>query len=135
HRLELEDDAFDISGSQLGIMLFPDRPRALAELARVTRPGGRAMMVVFGPPPNVEAFAFFFRALRTAIPGFTPPPQSPLFSLQDPDALRSEMTAAGLKDVRVDTVDHDLEVQSATQLWDMLTSGAPPAGALAASLT
>src|SRR5688572_17289864 len=33
HNLELEDDTFDISGSQFGIMLFPDRPRALGELA------------------------------------------------------------------------------------------------------
>jgi len=55
HALELEDDTFDITASQFGIMLFPDRPRALAELARVTRPGGRALMVVFGPPPYVEA--------------------------------------------------------------------------------
>jgi ubiquinone/menaquinone biosynthesis C-methylase UbiE len=40
HDLELEDDTFDITASQFGIMLFPDRPRALAELARVTKPGG-----------------------------------------------------------------------------------------------
>lgn len=57
HVLELEDNTFDITGSQFGIMLFPDRPRALGELARVTKPGGRALMVVFGSPPNVEAFA------------------------------------------------------------------------------
>jgi ubiquinone/menaquinone biosynthesis C-methylase UbiE len=41
HDLELEDNSFDISASQFGIMLFPGRPRALAELARVTKPGGR----------------------------------------------------------------------------------------------
>jgi ubiquinone/menaquinone biosynthesis C-methylase UbiE len=40
HALELEDDTFDISGSQYGVMLFPDLPRALSELARVTKPGG-----------------------------------------------------------------------------------------------
>lgn len=44
HRLELEDDTFDISASQWGIMLFPDRPRALGELARVTKPGGHALI-------------------------------------------------------------------------------------------
>lgn len=135
HSLELEDNTFDISGSQFGIMLFPDRPRALGELARVTKPGGQALMVVFGPPPNVEAFAFFFGAMRAAVSGFTPPQDSPLFSLQDPEQLRREMAAAGLKDIRVETANHGLEIQSATHLWDMLTSAAPPIGALVANLT
>jgi ubiquinone/menaquinone biosynthesis C-methylase UbiE len=135
HSLQLEDDTFDISASQLGIMLFPDRPRALGELARVTKPGGRALMVVFGPPPNVEAFAFFLGAMRATVPGFTPPQNSPLFSLQDPVDLRREMAAAELKDIRVETVDHSLEIQSGAHLWDMLTSAAPPIGALVADLT
>jgi ubiquinone/menaquinone biosynthesis C-methylase UbiE len=135
HSLELEDNTFDISGSQFGIMLFPDRPRALRELARVTKPGGHALMIVFGPPPNVEAFAFFFGAMQAAVPGFTPPRDSPIFSLRDPEQLRREMAAAGLKENRVDTVDHGMEIQSATHLWDMLTSAAPPIGALVANLT
>jgi ubiquinone/menaquinone biosynthesis C-methylase UbiE len=135
HSLELEDDTFDISGSQLGIMLFPDRPRALGELARVTKPGGHALMVVFGPPPKVEAFALFMGAMRAALPSFTPPEDSPLFSLQDPDELSREMAAAGLKDIRVETVNHGLEIQSANDLWDILTSAAPPIEALVANLT
>lgn len=135
HHLELEDDTFDLSGSQFGIMLFPDRSRALGELARVTKPGGHALMVVFGPLPNVEAFAFFFGAVRAAVSGFTPPKDSPLFSLQDPEQLRREMAAAGLKDVRVETVDHGMEIESATQLWGTLTSAAPPIAALVATLT
>lgn len=46
HALELEDDAFGVSGSQYGIMLFPDLPRALRDLVRVTKPGGRVLVVV-----------------------------------------------------------------------------------------
>jgi ubiquinone/menaquinone biosynthesis C-methylase UbiE len=135
HNLALEDNTFDISGSQFGIMLFPDRPRALSELARVTMPGGHALMVVFGPPPNVEAFALFFGAMRAAVSGFTFPQDSPLFSLQDPEQLRREMAAARLKDIHVETVNHGLEVQSATHLWDVLTAATPPIGALVANLT
>lgn len=135
HNLELEDNTFDISGSQFGIMLFPDRPRALGELGRVTKPGGQALMVVFGPPQNVEAFAFFFGAMQAAVSGFAPPQDSPLFSLRDPEELRREMTEAGLKDIRVETANHGMEVRSATHLWDMLTSATPPIGALVANLT
>ena len=43
HALELEDDSFDAAGSQYGVMLFPDLPRALREMKRVTRPGGRGV--------------------------------------------------------------------------------------------
>jgi len=49
HALELEANTFDISGSQFGVMLFPDLPRGLSELARVTKPVGRVLMVAYGP--------------------------------------------------------------------------------------
>lgn len=133
--LELEDDSFDIAGSQLGVMMFEDRQSGLEELTRVTKSGGQALMVVFGPPPNVEGFACFFRALQSALPDFTPPTDSPLFSLQDPEQLRQEMAASGLEEVRVETVNHDMQVESPEQLWDMLTSAAPAAGTMVASLS
>jgi hypothetical protein len=45
------------------------------------------------------------------------------------------MTGAGLSDVRVETVDHGMRVESGSHLWNMLTSAAPPLGALAAKLS
>jgi SAM-dependent methyltransferase len=135
HRLEVPDDAFDISASQLGIMLFPDRARALGELARVTKPRGSVLMIVFGPPRNVEVFSFLFDAMQAAIACVMSPNDAPLFSLQDPEKLRCEKIAAGLKGIRTETVDHGMEIRSGTHLWDMLTSAAPPIGALVANLT
>ena len=35
----------------------------------------------------------------------------------------------------MDTVNHGMEVSSAAHLWNMLTSAAPPIGALVANLT
>lgn len=135
HALKFDDNTFDVAGSQLGIMLFPDRPQALSELVRVTKPGGQVLMVVFGQPPRVEAFAMFMGAIQATVRGFTPPQDSPLFSLRDGEKLRKEMEAAGAKDVRIETVDHLMQVRSGGQLWDMLSSAAPPIGALVASLT
>jgi ubiquinone/menaquinone biosynthesis C-methylase UbiE len=134
HQLELEDATFDVSASQFGIMLFPDRPRALGELARVTKPGGRGAMVVFGQVPRVELFSFFMQAMRAALPGFTPPPDFPLFVLQDPEKLRGEMTEAGFSGVRVDIVDRGMEVASGAQIWELLTSAAPPIAAMVVGL-
>ncbi|PKP75126.1 MAG: dimethylmenaquinone methyltransferase [Alphaproteobacteria bacterium HGW-Alphaproteobacteria-6] len=46
--LDLPDAAFDSALCALGLMYVPDPARALAEMARVTRPGGRVAVTVWG---------------------------------------------------------------------------------------
>ena len=104
--LPFPDGRFDASLAQLVVHFMADPVAGLREMARVTRRGGNGVMVVFGPPERVQIFSLFFRALRTAVPGFTPPQPSPLFSFQDPAVLRSEMEAAGFREVRVETLEH-----------------------------
>jgi demethylmenaquinone methyltransferase/2-methoxy-6-polyprenyl-1,4-benzoquinol methylase len=48
--LEFEDDAFDGVCIAFGIRNVPDRARALAEMARVTRPGGRVAILELSEP-------------------------------------------------------------------------------------
>jgi ubiquinone/menaquinone biosynthesis C-methylase UbiE len=43
--LGLDDNSFDMAGSQFGVMLFPDMPKGIREMARVVRPGGRCLPV------------------------------------------------------------------------------------------
>lgn len=45
YALDLEDDTFDLTASQNGVSVFPDFARGLAEMVRVTRPGGQVMIV------------------------------------------------------------------------------------------
>lgn len=136
--LELEDDTFDITGSQFGVMLFPDLHRGLSELARVTSPGGRVVVTVFGPPPEVEFLRFFVGAMKAVVPGFTglptdPPPLS--FQVADPRKLRHEMAEAGLKDVGVETVAHEQEFLSGQHLWDWVTHSNPIGAGMVADVT
>ncbi len=49
--------------------------------------------------------------------------------------LRQRMAEAGLKDVRVETVNYRMEFQSGKQLWDWLMNSNPIAGMLVADLT
>lgn len=137
HALELEDNVFDVSGSQFGVMLFPDMPRGIRELARVTKPGGRVLMTVFGAPQQVEFLGFFVRAIQTVIPEFTGLPMDPPplpFQLQDPERLHHELSGAGLKDIRVETSTEKLEFHSGDELWDWLTNSNPIVGMVVGQL-
>jgi SAM-dependent methyltransferase len=138
HALELESDTFDVAGSQFGVMLFPDLPRALRELVRVTRPGGRVLMVVFGPPGQVEFLTFFTAAMHAVVPDFTGLPMDPPplpFQVADPEKFRREMTGAGLKDVRVESGVERLEFRTGKEMWDWVVNSNPIAAAMVADLT
>ena len=70
HTLDLGDDTFDLTGSQFGVMLVPDQPRALSEMARVTRPGGRVLVIAYGSPAEIEFLHVFIAALQAVDPDF-----------------------------------------------------------------
>src|SRR5262249_3488672 len=95
HALEFDDNSFDMAGSQFGVMLFPDMPKGIREMARVVKPSGRVLIIVYGDPHRIEFLAFFVDAIQSARPDFTGPPMDPPplpFQLQDPERLRNELT-------------------------------------------
>lgn len=49
HSLPFEDRSFDRITSRLGLMFFADLPKALREIRRVLKPGGRFTAVAWGP--------------------------------------------------------------------------------------
>jgi SAM-dependent methyltransferase len=105
HALDLPDDSFDVTGSQFGVMLVPDQPHALREMVRVTRPGGRVLVIAYGSPVELEFLQFFIGALMAVAPEFKGLPDDPPpleFQVSDPDVLRQRLTDAGLRDVRVE---------------------------------
>lgn len=128
HDLDLAADTFDAAGSMFGVMLFPDLPRGLREMARVTKPGGKVLVVTFGPPRHVEFLGFFLGAVKRVVPDFaglpTDPPPLP-FQVSDPDVLRSRMIEAGLADVSMATTTETLKFASAEDLWTWLSSSNP----------
>lgn len=138
HALGLEDESFDLAGSQFGVMLFPDLPRALREMVRVTRPGGKVLMVTFGNPRQIEFFSFFIRAIQAAVPGFTGPPLDPPplpFQITDPEVFRRRMAEAGLRDITIDATTERMEFTSGKQLWDWLLGSNPLATMMTANLS
>ena len=138
HALDVEEDAFDVVASQFGVMLFPDLPRAAREMARVTRPGGRVLLVAYGEPAQVEFLSFFVSAIRDVVPGFTGLPMDPPplpFQVADPAKLRGILAGTGLRQVAVETITERLEFGSGAEMWDWVVNSNPVAVALVADLS
>jgi ubiquinone/menaquinone biosynthesis C-methylase UbiE len=138
HALGFADDSFDVTGSLFGVMLVPDQPRALREMVRVTREGGRVVVIAYGPPSKYEALQWFIDGFRAVNPAFEGLPSNPPpleFQVSDPEVLRRRLLDAGLRDVTVDTNHEEtIEVRSGRQLWDWCLGGNPIPGMLVADL-
>lgn len=138
HALDLPDDSYDVTGSQFGVMLVPDQAQALREMVRVTRPGGRVLLIAYGNPAGFEALHVFIGAVRAVVPEFQGPAEDePLleFQVADPDVLRQRLVDAGLRDVIVDTSNEErITVRTGRQLWDWTLGGNPMPSMLVADL-
>jgi SAM-dependent methyltransferase len=137
HALALDDASFDMAGSQFGVMLFPDMPRGIAEMARVVRPGGRVLVIAYGDPHRIDFIGFFVEAIQSVRPDFSGPPMDPPplpFQLQDPERLRGELVAAGLKSVSVETITESTEFRSGKDLWEWVIWSNPLPEALLGGL-
>jgi len=138
HALDLSDNSFDVTGSQFGVMLVPDQPRALREMVRVTKPGGRVLVIAYGSPAELEFLHFFISALEAVAPEFPGVPDDPPpleFQVSDPEVLRQRMTDAGLKEVRVKKRAERPAFGSGQEMWDWMLYGNPIPGMLVADLT
>lgn len=138
HALDLPENTFDVTGSQFGVMLVPDQSRALREMVRVTKPGGRALVIAYGSPAEFEVLQFFISALQAFAPDFPGLPDDPPpleFQVSDPEVLRQRLTDAGLKEVRVERTAERPAFGSGQEMWDWVLYGNPIPGMLIADLS
>lgn len=138
HALDLPDDGFDVTGSQFGVMLVPDQPRALREMVRVTKPGGRVLVIAYGSPSELEFLQFFVSALKAVAPDFPGLPDDPPpleFQVSNPDVLHERLIDAGLSDVRVERRAEEPAFRSGEELWDWVLHGNPIPSLLVAELS
>jgi ubiquinone/menaquinone biosynthesis C-methylase UbiE len=98
--LDLPDAHFDLSFSMFGLMFFPDWRKGLAELARVTREGGRGGITVWEHHYGAGPFVLLYEAWKLAFPakGEMETPDG-LKVLSSPATLVKEMNAAGFHEV------------------------------------
>jgi SAM-dependent methyltransferase len=126
-RLEIEDGSFDRVLCNFGVIFFPDRVKGFAEMHRVLRPGGRAVVSAWSTLARFEAFALFMSAVQKAAPDLPRPAQPPAaLSLADPGRLEAEMREGGFEEVRVESIVGYIEAPSAEVLWARGETLSPP---------
>jgi demethylmenaquinone methyltransferase/2-methoxy-6-polyprenyl-1,4-benzoquinol methylase len=69
-RLPFKNATFEIVTISYGLRNLSDFDAAIAELLRVTKPGGRVLILDFGKPDNVLWRWLYFTYLRMGVPLF-----------------------------------------------------------------
>lgn len=128
--LPFEDASFDAVISTYGIIFAADPDRALAEVARVLRPGGRLILLTWEDVSDGYIPEFF--ALVSSYADGPPPPGAP-FAWGNRDWLSENLGEA----FRITTEKRSttLYAPSAEEVWDKYIAGFGPMRLVAEALT
>lgn len=112
--LDLPDASFDAVISVFGVMLFPDWGAGLREMARVTRPGGSAVVAVWKNPDGAATSLLLSEVRKALYPELVQPAAwEGVLALSDPNRLSAAMIAAGFRDPSIEEVTHDFQLKIA----------------------
>jgi ubiquinone/menaquinone biosynthesis C-methylase UbiE len=121
--LDLPDGSFDVVLCALGLMYVPNPLAALLECFRVLRPGGRAVVAVWGAREKcgwAEIFPIVDRRVSSEV--------CPLFfQLGTVDTLRAAMAQAGFTDLSGDRLSTRLCYESPEEACGAAFAGGPVA--------
>lgn len=125
-RLPFPDDSFDLALAQLVVHFMGDPVAGLAEMARVTRPGGVVAACVWDHAGGTGPLATFWQAVHDLDPRAQD--ESALAGARE-GHLAELCEAAHLKDVKTTTLTVTVRFASFDGWWEPFTLGVGPAGA------
>jgi SAM-dependent methyltransferase len=130
-RLPYDDDSVDAAVAQLVVHFMADPVAGLAEMRRVTRPGGVVSACVWDHAGGGGPLSVFWSAVRSL--GDPVEDESRRAGVRE-GHLAELLGAAGLSDVRSDRIDVTVGFPSFEDWWEPYTMGVGPAGDHVASL-
>ena len=123
--LEFADDAFDAAMASLVVHFMTDPAAGLAEMARVTRPGGVVAATVWNHGAGAGPLSLFWEAVRAVDP--QEEGENDYAGVHEGD-LASRFRAAGLHDLTETVLTVHVPYDSFEQWWEPYTLGVGPAG-------
>ncbi|MBX3069435.1 MAG: methyltransferase domain-containing protein [Thermomicrobiales bacterium] len=132
--LPLAPASIDCAVSGLCLNFIPDPALAIAEMSRVTRPGGVVASYVWDYVQGMEMIRAFWHAARAVDPELKVDEahRNPLCA---PDPLHDLFTRAGLVDVLVTSIEIETRFASFDDYWGPFDGGTGPAPAYLKTLS
>jgi SAM-dependent methyltransferase len=129
-----EEAAFDAVVSGLVLNFVPGPERAVAEMARVARPGGTIAAYVWDYAEGMQMMRYFWDAAVALDPDARDVDEGRRFPMCGPDPLRELFASTGLADVEVRAIEVPTPFRDFDDYWRPFLSGQAPAPAYAMSL-
>ena len=134
-RIDEPDGAYDVVLCREGLMFALEPARAVGEIRRVLRPGGRVALAVWGPRERNPWLGLVMDVVSAHTGAPVPPPGIPgPFALGDAGELSRLLEGAGLSDVRVGELSVPLRSASFDEWWERTSALAGPLSAILAGL-
>jgi SAM-dependent methyltransferase len=132
--LPIPDASVDAAVSALALNFVPDPARAVAEMMRVTCPGGIVAAYVWDYAGRMDLMRVFWDAAVALDPSAADLDEGPRFPICAPEPLRKLFTDAGLTEVDVRTIDVPTRFRDFDDYWAPFLGGQGPAPGYAISL-
>ena len=134
-RIDEPDAAYDVVLCREGLMFALEPGRAVAEIRRVLRPGGRVAVAVWAARERNPWLGLVMDAVSAQTGAPVPPPGIPgPFALGDADELQRLLDDAALADVRVEELAIPLRTASFDEWWGRTSALAGPLSAILATM-
>jgi SAM-dependent methyltransferase len=122
--LPFSDGAFDVVTGFNSFQFAGDIVQALREARRVTRPGGKVIMLVWGRKEDCELMSAILPAVLELLPEPPPGAAAPL-PLAETGTIEGLMTRASLSPFASDELDHALVYGDMASAWRAFAAAAP----------
>jgi len=133
--LPIDTAGLDAAVSGLVLNFVPQPPRAVAEMARVVRPGCVVAAYVWDYAGKMELMRYFWDAAVALDPGATELDEGRRFPICQPTPLAELFSEAGLGEVEVRPIDVATDFRDFDDYWSPFLGGQGPAPGYAMSLS